>query len=132
MIIDKRSMIPIYEQIINQYKALIACGVLQTGEQLESVRSLSAALGINPNTIQKAYAELESQFICSSAPGKGRFVTADAKDIIKESALKNTAGIDNEVYRLALSGLNQIEILQIVKSSYEKADGRINLLKSNN
>lgn len=130
MIIDKRSMVPIYQQIINQYKTLIACNVISIGEQLDSVRGLSSELGINPNTIQKAYAELENQYICSSAPGKGRFVTADAKDIIKKHAAENTAGIEREIYGMALSGLNKDEILDIVEESYVKAQKKITAVKA--
>ena len=130
MIIDKRSMVPIYQQIINQYKALIACGVIAIGEQLDSVRSLSSELGINPNTIQKAYTELENQYICSSAPGKGRFVTADAKDIIKHHAAQNTADIDREIFGLALSGLNRDEILGIVEEAFIKAQKKIGAVKA--
>ena len=129
MIIDKKSRVPIYEQIINQYKALIACDVIKTGDQLESVRSLSSTLGINPNTIQKAYAELENQFICSSAPGRGRFVTADAKNIIKENAAQNTARFDREILFLAQSGLNQSEIENIAKQSYINAINKIKTIK---
>ncbi len=129
MIIDKRSRVPLYEQIINQYKALIACGVIKTGDQLESVRSLSARLGINPNTIQKAYMELENLYICSSAPGKGRFVTADAKNIILSSAKENTASLDKEILNLVLSGLTHDEIENIVEKAYSKANTKIKSIK---
>jgi GntR family transcriptional regulator len=130
MIIDKRSMVPIYEQIINQYKALIACNIIGAGEQLDSVRSLSASLGINPNTIQKAYTELENQHICSSAPGKGRFVTADAKNLIKQNASKNTRSLDIEIANLVLSGLSKGEIDEIIKLSYIKASKKVSAIKS--
>ena len=129
MIIDKHSRVPIYEQIINQYKALIACDAIETGHQLESVRSLSSRLGINPNTIQKAYSELENLYICTSAPGKGRYVSADAKQIIKESASKNTLGLDKEIYGLALSGLDLDEITSLVEVSYTKALNKIKAVK---
>lgn len=129
MIIDKRSRVPIYQQIINQYKALIACDVIAEGDQLESVRSLSAGLGINPNTIQKAYTELENLYICSSAPGKGRFVTADAKAIIKNRAAKNTASLEREIYNLALSGMSKIDISGIVEESFIKAQIKIKSIK---
>jgi GntR family transcriptional regulator len=129
LIIDKRSSIPIYQQIVNQYKALIACDVIGVGEQLDSVRSLSSSLGINPNTIQKAYTELENQHICSSAPGKGRFVTADAKQIIKERAKSNTLALDREIYSLVLSGLDQKDITAIVEASFEKAEKKIKTIK---
>ena len=129
--IDKRSIVPIYEQIINQYKALIACDVIKTGDQLESVRSLSSSLGINPNTIQKAYSELENQYICTSVPGKGRFVTADAKNIIKSHASNDTATLEREISKLVLSGLTISEIDELIKAAYSKATNKIAALKNN-
>ena len=129
MIIDKRSSVPIYQQIVNQHKALIACGVIEVGDQLDSVRSLSSSLGINPNTIQKAYTELESQNICSSAPGKGRFVTEDARQIIKAHAKADTLGLDREIYNLVLSGLDKKDISELVDASYEKAGNKIKAIK---
>ena len=61
IIIDYKDTRPIYEQIVDKFKTLILHGVLQADEQMPSVRSLAMELSINPNTIQKAYAELERQ-----------------------------------------------------------------------
>lgn len=70
--IDRFGRTPIYEQIIDQTQRLILSGALNAGDQLPSVRTLSRELSINPNTLQKAYAELERRGICISAPGNGR------------------------------------------------------------
>lgn len=75
--IDIFSRIPVYEQIVNQLERLILGGVLPPGSQLPSVRSLSLELSINPNTIQKAYAELDRRGFTVSVPGKGSFVRDD-------------------------------------------------------
>lgn len=125
-------MVPLYEQIVNQCKALISSDAIKTGDRLESVRSLSSRLGINPNTIQKAYTELENQFICTSSPGKGRYVTADAKCIIHENAKKSTASLDSEISTLVLCGLTYDEIESIVKSSYKKAEKKTEIIKNLN
>lgn len=74
--IDRSGRTPIYEQIIDQTQRLIASGLLKEGDQLPSVRVLSQELSVNPNTLQKAYSELERRGLCVSAPGNGRFVTA--------------------------------------------------------
>ena len=130
LIIDKKSRTPIYEQIVNQYKTLIACDVLLVGDQLESVRKLSSELGVNPNTIQKAYIILENEFICHSEVGKGRFVTADAKNIILDNAKKNTEKLNKIIYDLVLYGMDADELHQMTKRAYEKANKNINGIKS--
>ena len=62
---------PIYEQVRDAYRQQILAGVLAPGEQLPSVRELSSRLAVNPNTIQRAYRELESEGYIYSVPGKG-------------------------------------------------------------
>ena len=70
----------IYQQIIDQILAQIACGALQVDEQLPGVRNLAQDLGINPNTVVKAYAELENNGYIYSVQGKGSFVKRYAAD----------------------------------------------------
>ncbi|WBW94672.1 GntR family transcriptional regulator [Oceanirhabdus sp. W0125-5] len=72
--VDFRSRVPIYEQLVEKYKELIIKGILVEDEKLPSVRTLSKELGINPNTIQKAYRELERQEYIYSIKGKGSYV----------------------------------------------------------
>ncbi|EIJ78217.1 GntR family transcriptional regulator [Bacillus methanolicus PB1] len=72
--IDLRSRKPIYEQLVDKFKELIINEVLKPDEQLPSVRTLAQQLMINPNTIQRAYRELESQNYIYSVKGKGSFV----------------------------------------------------------
>ncbi|ELK47492.1 GntR family transcriptional regulator [Halobacillus sp. BAB-2008] len=72
--LDVRSRKPIYEQLVEKLKQLIIRGVLKGDEKLPSVRELAQQLTINPNTIQKAYRELESQGYIYSLKGKGSFV----------------------------------------------------------
>ena len=72
--LDYRDAKPIYTQITDNFRTQIASGVLQPGDKLPSVRELAAQLAINPNTIQRAYRELEYQGWIASVPGKGNFV----------------------------------------------------------
>ena len=65
---------PIYEQVIEKMKDLILLGVLVTDEQLPSVRELAMDLSINPNTVQRAYSELERQGVIYCVKGRGNFV----------------------------------------------------------
>lgn len=75
---DKR---PIYEQVRDKYKELISIGALQKDEQMPSVRSLAVDLSINPNTIQRAYSELERDGFIYTVKGRGNFV-ADISKIL--------------------------------------------------
>ena len=72
--LDYRDARPIYTQIIDGFKEQITTGVLMPGDKLPSVRELAMELTINPNTIQRAYRELEMQGWIASVPGKGSFV----------------------------------------------------------
>ena len=73
-IIDYRDARPIYEQIVSYYKGLILRGILEEDEQMPSVRSLAMELSTNPNTVQKAYAELERAGYLYTVKGRGNFV----------------------------------------------------------
>ena len=72
--LDYRDARPIYTQIIDGFKEQISTGVLQSGDKLPSVRELAASLSINPNTIQRAYRQLEMEGWIATVPGKGCFV----------------------------------------------------------
>jgi len=76
--IDEKSMLPIYEQIVHRIKELISRGVLQPEEKMPSVRELASRLLVNPNTVAKAYQELERQGVIVSVRGKGVFVAKPA------------------------------------------------------
>ena len=74
IIIDYKDTRPIYEQVVEKFKTLILKGVLTPDEQMPSVRNLAMELSINPNTIQKAYAELEREGFIYTVKGRGNFV----------------------------------------------------------
>lgn len=84
IIITHSSMIPIYEQIIDQVKALIRSGELRENEILPSVRSLSRDLKISALTVKKAYDRLEDEGLTITVHGKGTFVAAANKELLLE------------------------------------------------
>ena len=73
--VDLRSRRPIFEQIVDSVRDLAIRGLMQPDEHLPSVRALAAELAINPNTIQKAYGELERQGVIYSLAGRGNFIS---------------------------------------------------------
>ena len=74
ILLDYKSRLPIYEQLYNSFARMAALGVMRGGEQLPSVRALAQNLGVNPNTVQKAYQLLERDGVISTVPGKGSFL----------------------------------------------------------
>lgn len=75
ILLDYKDRRPIYEQVVEKLQELMICGVLEQDAQLPSVRSLAMDLSINPNTIQRAYAELERRGFIYSVKGRGSFVS---------------------------------------------------------
>ncbi len=82
--VDLRSRKLIYEQLIDNIRELIIDGSISKDDSLPSVRTLAREIGINPNTIQKAYAELERQNVIMTYQGRGSFITADKNDLVKD------------------------------------------------
>lgn len=86
--VDLKSRTPIYEQLVENISRMVLFGVLSPNESMPSVRQLASELGINPNTIQKAYAELERRGIIYSSPGRGSFVSDDVSALTEKRSLE--------------------------------------------
>lgn len=108
---DSRS---IYEQVRDNFRQLIVSGVLPPASKIPSVKELSAELAINPNTIQRAYTELENQGYIFSVPGRGHFVCEDVKNIEakKDVLLKKFADTAAELQAMGYSREKLIELLK--------------------
>ena len=78
ILLDLKDSRPIYEQIVERLQELMMLGILEEDSQMPSVRNLAMELSINPNTIQKAYAELERQGFIYTVKGRGSFVSGDS------------------------------------------------------
>lgn len=120
--IDGMSRTPVYEQIIEQVEKLITLGIISPGDQLPSVRSLSTELSVNPNTIQKAYSELDSKGIARSVPGRGCFIAEDAAEVIKNEAKGKLDKITRLAREMLLSGVTEDEIRRAVEKGFSSAD----------
>ena len=122
-ILDLKSRVPIYEQLKTKTLELIVAGVLQQDSQLPSVRSLARDLGVNPNTIQKAYQDMEKEGIIYSVAGKGSFVNdiISVKEKEKQSAKDNLA---QAVYQLKRCNVSKEEILSLVEEIFAEEEDR--------
>lgn len=112
--IDTTSFIPFYEQVKQQIKGRISLGTLRPGESLPSIRELATLLLINPNTVARAYRELERERFIYTRKGKGCFVTDDSSVLIR----KERTVILNQVFDAAIEeakklNLNASEIKKI-------------------
>ena len=79
--LNPRSGVPIYAQIVEQVKRQVASGELRPGEQLPTVRQLAVDLTVNPNTVARAYTELEREGVLATQQGRGTFVAQPPDDI---------------------------------------------------
>lgn len=109
--IDKQSRTPIYEQLIANMEDSILHGFLPAETKIPSVRELSMRIGVNPNTIQKAYSDLESRGITHSVPGIGRFISKEAEMILKGGVDKHFESLSEVISNLKLMGVSSADII---------------------
>ena len=121
ILIDYKDRRPIYEQIIETFQQMILCGALEANQPMPSVRSLAMELSLNPNTIQRAYQELERSGYIYTVKGKGSFVSEvtnaaknkrveianSMKELVKQA---NSLGVTHtELHQMWQEALDSIE-----------------------
>ena len=117
--LDYRSGLPIYLQVVEGYKRLILNGVISENERLPSVRELASKLAINPNTIQRAYRELEAEGYVGSLPGKGIFALGG--DTMKERETEAIYSvIQSEIQKLLDYGRDFEDILHQINARFSR------------
>lgn len=115
--LNYRDARPIYEQVRDGLRHLVVTGALQAGDKLPSVRALASSLAINPNTIQRAYNELEGEGYIYSVPGKGSFASANAG--ADEARRRELLGKVRELLaELRYLGVSQQELTDLVKEVF--------------
>lgn len=125
IILDYKDRRPIYEQVAEKLEELMLLGILGENEPLPSVRSLAMELSINPNTIQRAYAELERQGYIYTVKGKGSFVAENSvmKEKRKKDLLIQVSEVIDEAIRLGISGEEIKNMVEIQYQAVEKEGG---------
>lgn len=123
--IDVQSRIPIYKQIYNQIETLALNGVYEPNAQLMSVRQLAKLVGINPNTIIKAYSELEQNGIIYSVPGRGSFVSPNLVNASEQKRREILSELENTAHVAASLGISENEAINAVKNAYDNSSGVI-------
>lgn len=125
ILIDHKDRRPIYEQIIEKFQQMILCGVMQPNASMPSVRSLAMELSLNPNTIQRAYQELERAGYIYTIKGKGSFVsdTAAAAAHKRQEIQCEMQGI---VDKALLSGISPQELPEILTACIQNSSVTVN------
>ena len=121
--IDSQSRCPVYEQLVAQFEKFILTGILSPGDQIPSVRSLSMDLSVNPNTIQKAYTELDHRGIIYASPGRGCFISPAAKERMAEYKLEDLVKVRNLAFDMKLAGIDKRLVINAVEQAYAEAGG---------
>lgn len=116
IILNNSSMIPIYEQIVDQVKNQIIAGIIIENEALPSVRALSAELKISALTVKKAYDRLEEEGFVITVHGKGTFVAATDKNLAIEARRKAVEDdFTNAIQKAKAVGMTADEVREIVE-----------------
>lgn len=119
--INSRSSTPIYEQIVNGIKEEILKDILSPGDRLLSVREMASLLTVNPNTVSKAYMELERQKVIETIRGKGTFVSQGYKPkIVEERMNKLKEELKKIVVEAHYMGLAKEQFVEIIEKYYEE------------
>ena len=112
--LNSRDPRPIYLQVKESLRQLIISGVLTPESKLPSVREIAGTLAINPNTIQRAYRELEAEGFIYSIPGKGSFVSP-SREISGEELRRRWEDLDRAVRELRFLGVSEEELIRHLK-----------------
>lgn len=120
--LDYRDKRPLYEQVKEKLTNLIAAGALPENEKLPSVRALAMELAINPNTVQRAYRELESEGFIYTVQGRGNFVSGS--DMWQNSKLREIMHDIRSLFEQALSfGITKSELIALVEQVCDTGRG---------
>ena len=120
--VDPHTGVPIYLQLIEQVKRSVALGVLSPGERLPTVKQLATDLTINPNTVARAYRELERDGVIETSVGRGSFVSQNGAGDRAATALADVASstVDAAVREAKSMGLKRGQVREIFSRALER------------
>lgn len=113
--LDYQSRIPIYEQIVNNIEKYVAVGILREKSQIPSIRELANSLGINPNTVKKAYDILENKGVIMTISTKGTFISNNTKMVLENKIDKEINLIKDKIRELENMGISKKEIMERIE-----------------
>lgn len=110
--LDYQSRVPIYEQIVQGIEKYVALGILKPEEQIPSIREMAASLGINPNTVKKAYSILEQRGTIVTLSTKGTFISIKTDKIVENSVNEKIEEIRKIIEEIEKFGISKEEIIK--------------------
>ena len=117
--LDYQDRRPLYEQVEEKFRHLILNGALQPGSRMPSVRQLAMELSINPNTIQRAYMQLEQEGLIYPVKGKGNFI-ADSEEVRRISKASYSKELKALARRGMAMGMDEEELIYIIRECYKE------------
>ena len=118
--VDYKDKRPIYVQLVDNMSTMALSGELKPFEQLPSVRQLAVSMGINPNTIARAYGELERKGVIYSVAGKGSFISNDLSVFAEEKVKKVEEKLRVGINEAKNSGVSKERLIVIVGEEYDR------------
>lgn len=116
--VDLHSRKPIYEQLIENITMLVMSGALSADEQVPSVRQLAVSLAVNPNTVQRAFTELERRGVLYSVSGKGGFVNGKLDSVKEKQKLLYLDSLKSLVLKMKSCGVCKDAVISLVNDIY--------------
>ncbi|MBV9848988.1 MAG: GntR family transcriptional regulator [Armatimonadetes bacterium] len=119
--LDSESGVPFYQQVVQQVRRLVASGALAPGDRLPTVRELAAELVLNPNTVARAYQDLEREGVVETRRGQGTFACAPSSRLSRAEARQIVAALlDRALLEARHLGLSPAEVLDLLKERTEE------------
>lgn len=119
-LLNPKSKLPLYEQLVEQLRKQIVLGNAAPGSPLPSVRQLSVELGVNPNTIQKAYREMEQEGLIVSLPDRGSFVTSDVARMQERQRAAELANLEKALRLCREIGISYTSVQALTNKVYKE------------
>lgn len=113
--LDYQSRTPIYEQIVLEIERYVALRILKPEEQIPPIREMATELGINPNTVKKAYSILESKGVIVTISTKGTYIAYDTKRIVEEKVSSKFKELKLIIGELEKLGISKEEVIEKIK-----------------
>ena len=122
-VLEPRSGMPTYMQLVNQVRRAIRNGTLRAGERLPTAREVVAALAINPNTVLKAYTQLESEGLVISRPGAGTFIAQDIAPPLAPTLQRQLRrGLDSWIRNAVAAGLDREGMFALINLAIDERE----------
>lgn len=114
--LDYQNRKPIYEQIVSAIEEYVALGILKSKEQIPSIRELASNLGINPNTVKKAYDMLEHRNIINTISTKGTFISDKTDQVLEMKKNEELERLDKQLDLLLNLGISKKDLKEFINN----------------